>query len=356
MAEVLNDSKEIKRRDANGMLDIVGRFDEQIEEALGIGAAAKLPGLTQTIHNILLCGLGGSAIGGDFLRSYLGDDLKVPFTVSRNYAIPGFAGESTLALICSYSGNTEETLSSFQEAVDAGCQIICLSSNGLLEELAGKHSFRCIKIPGGLPPRTALGYSAIPLLVALGRLRLIPDRTKEVRRSLDLVRRTAGLYGSETPVEKNEAKRLALQLHGKIPLIYGSQDRLEMVAVRWRGQFSENGKQLAYSSTLPEMNHNEIVGWKHPDSALSNLVPIFLRDREDHPRVGIRADITRQLVSEKSGTSLEYWTQGETWLERLWSLILLGDYASIYLALLNEENPTPVEVIDLLKNRLKNKQ
>jgi glucose/mannose-6-phosphate isomerase len=256
-------------------------------------------------------------------------------------------------LISSYSGNTEETVFAFQEARKNGGRIVCITSNGELMRLAREYGYPCIVIPGGRPPRTALGYSVIPLLTLLARLGLAPDKSEEVERSLPWVRRKIQSYGPESPVEENAAKNLALQLNQQIPVIYGSQDRLETVAVRWRGQFTENGKQLAYSAALPEMNHNEIVGWRHPGMVLRQFMPIFLRDLEDHPRVQIRAEITREILAGKAGTVLEYWTDGDTWLERLWTLILLGDYASVYLAFLNNEDPTPVEAIEVLKNRLK---
>ncbi|MFQ5928319.1 MAG: bifunctional phosphoglucose/phosphomannose isomerase [Acidobacteriota bacterium] len=356
MSEILDDPEEIRRLDQEGMLTILQSFDQQLEEALEIGLQAKLSTETRTIQNILVCGLGGSAIGGDFLRAYLGTDLNIPLLVNRNYSIPGFVDESTLALLCSYSGNTEETISAFHEAHQASCRIICLSSDGQIRRLANDHNYPCLQIPGGLPPRTAWGYSAIPLLVVFSRLGLISDRCDEVRRSLSWVRTRIALYGLDSPTEENAAKKLALDVYEKVPIIYGSQDRLEMVATRWRGQFCENGKQLAYSSSLPEMNHNEIVGWKHPARTLRQFVQIFLRDRDDHPRVQLRAEITREFVAENLGSCLEYWTEGETWLERLWTLILLGDYASVYLAFLNQENPTPVAVIQDLKNRLKEHQ
>jgi glucose/mannose-6-phosphate isomerase len=352
MAGTVDDPREIQKHDGQGMLNILKQFDYQLEEALEIGLKAGLPEQTSSLQNILVCGLGGSAIGGDFLRAYLGTSLKVPLLVNRNYSIPGFANDSTLTFVCSYSGNTEETISALRESEKAGCRVICLTSDGQLKELAKQQGHPCLLLPGGFPPRTALGYSAVPMLVVLSRLGLIPDCCNEIRRSLPWVRTCTELYGEESPAEKNVAKKLALQVHHKIPIVYGSQDRLEMVAVRWRGQFSENAKQLAYCGVLPEMNHNEIAGWRHPDASFQHLIPIFLRDREDHPRVQIRAEITRQLVSEKSGAFLEYWSEGESWLERLWALILLGDYASIYLAFLNKENPTPVEAIESLKQRL----
>ena len=352
MSEILDDIEAIEKLDADGMLGILGSFDRQLEEALEIGLKADIS-VPKAIQKVLVCGLGGSAIGGDFLSAYLGTDLKVPFSVHRNYSVPGYADETTLALICSYSGNTEETLSAFQDAHKAGCSIICLSSDGQLQSYAEEYGYPLLQIPGGFPPRTALGYSAVPLLIALSRVGLVSDRSEEISRSVGWVRDRIERFGVDVPAEENAAKTLALQVHQKIPVIYGSQDRLEMVAKRWRGQISENAKQLAYSSALPEMNHNEIQGWKHPAAGLQQLIPIFLRDREDHPQVQIRTDIASQLVGEKSEACLEFWSEGESWLDRLWSLILLGDWASLYLAFLNRENPTPVNAIEDFKKRLK---
>lgn len=351
MSAILNNPQVMKQRDHQGMSAILERFDRQLQEALEIGLQAEIPDL-KDIRNIIICGLGGSAIGGDFLRAYLGADLKVPLYVNRHYSIPGFADPSTLALICSYSGNTEETLSAFHEASRLRCSIICWSSNGQLQSLAEQYGFPCLQVPGGFPPRSTLGYSTIPLLMVFARLGLISDPSKEIESSLDGVRSRIGIYRLESPVEENEAKQLALQVHGKIPVIYGSQDRLEVIATRWRGQFCENGKQLAYSSTLPEMNHNEIVGWEHPSEVLQRLIPIFLRDQDDHPRIQIRTDLTKEILSRKAAAVLEYRSQGESWLDRLWSLILLGDYSSLYLAFLNDEDPVSTEVIEDLKTRL----
>ena len=284
MNSILDDPQAMNQSDPGGMSAILASFGRQLEEALKLELDQEIS-FAEEVQNILVCGLGGSAIGGDFLRAYLGADLKVPLHVNRNYALPGFAGPSTLALICSYSGDTQETLSAFHEARKARCSMVCWTSNGQLLDLAKQNGIPCIQVPAGLPPRTSLGYSTVPLLRVLTRLGLISDRSQEVEGALDEVRRCIDDYRLETPVAENEAKQLALKVHGKIPLLYGSQDRLDVMGVRWRGQFAENGKQLAYSSALPEMNHNEIVGWQHPEEVLRQLIPIFLRDRDDHPEI-----------------------------------------------------------------------
>ena len=353
MTEILDLPNELSKRDPQGMLEILGRFDQQLEQALDIGQDVTVSPEGQPVEKILLCGMGGSAIGGDLLRAYLGRDMKLPFLVNRNYSLPGFVDASTLVLVASYSGQTEETLSSFTQAREAGARIICLTSGGTLGQLAEQHGVPCARIPEGYPPRSALGFCSIPFLACLSSLDLLADRSGELRRSIGLVRRKIQNYGPLTPISKNPAKRLALSLKDRIPIVFGSASHLEMVAIRWRGQFSENGKQLAYSSALPEMNHNEIEGWTHPPTLLRQLVPIFLRDGDDHPKTQARIDVTRGLLSEKVDSALEFWTDGESWIDRLWSLILLGDYASVYLAFLNQVDPTPVQVIERLKTRLK---
>ncbi len=353
MTEILDLPNELSKRDPQGMLEILGRFDQQLEQALDIGQDVTVSPEGQPVEKILLCGMGGSAIGGDLLRAYLGRDMKLPFLVNRNYSLPGFVDASTLVLVASYSGQTEETLSSFTQAREAGARIICLTSGGTLGQLAEQHGVPCARIPEGYPPRSALGFCSIPFLACLSSLGLLADRSGELRRSIGLVRRKIQNYGPLTPILENPAKRLALSLKDRIPIVFGSDSHLEMVAIRWRGQFSENGKQLAYSSALPEMNHNEIEGWTHPPTLLRQLVPIFLRDGDDHPKTQARIDVTRGLLSEKVDSALEFWTDGESWIDRLWSLILLGDYASVYLAFLNQVDPTPVQVIERLKTRLK---
>ena len=353
LKEILDLPNELSKRDPQGMLEILGRFDQQLEQALQIGQEVTIPPGGQPIEKVLLCGMGGSAIGGDLLRAYLGQDMKLPFLVNRNYSLPGFVDARTLVLVASYSGQTEETLSSYAQAQEAGASVICLTSGGTLGQLAQEHGVPCARIPEGYPPRSALGFCAIPFLVCLSRLGLSSDRSGELRRSIELVRTKIQQYGPLSLTSENLAKSLALDLKNRIPIIYGSDSHLDIVAIRWRGQFSENGKQLAYSNALPEMNHNEIEGWTHPPTLLRQLVPIFLRDRDDHPKTQTRIDVTRSLLSEKVDSALEYWTDGESWIDRLWSLILLGDYASVYLAFLNQVDPTPVKIIERLKTRLK---
>lgn len=351
MRAYLDNPAAMMKSDPEGMSAMLAGFGGQLEEALRMELDLESFSIGE-IQNILICGMGGSAVGGDLLKSYLGTELKIPLYVNRSHTLPGFAGPSTLAVICSYSGETKETLSAFHEARKAKCSIICWTSNGCLQDLAKKHGLAHIKVPSGLPPRTSLAYSTIPLLRILAQKGLVSDRSDEIQDALEGVKKFIENYRLETPVEDNEAKQLALKVYGKIPLVYGSQDRLDAVANRWREQFAENSKQLSYSGALPEMNHNEIAGWKHPSSMLAQFIPIFLCDKDDHPEIQMRIELTKEVLSGKAEEVLECSSQGGNWMERLWSLILLGDYTSLYLAFLNMENPVPVEVINDFKSHL----
>lgn len=348
----LDSREEMERLDRGGMLDMVCRFDHQLETALELARSVPLPEAPEFERAVLL-GLGGSAIGGDLVRAWLGSELQVPFSVIRGYSLPPWVNRRTLCIGSSYSGNTEETLSALAEARDRGAWCACLTSGGELERLARREGLPVFPIPGGQPPRTALPYSIVGVLWVLAGCRLIQSPWPALESSIEWVRNRLRLYGPESPSRDNPAKLLAQSLVGRIPVIYGSTERSGPVARRWATQLSENAKVLAYSAELPEMNHNEIVGWEHPREVLGRFAPIFLRDHEDHPRVQIRMEVTREILSSRAEPVLEFWSAGGSWLERIWSLVLLGDLASIYLAFLNREDPTPVEAIESLKARLK---
>ncbi|GAB4245644.1 MAG: bifunctional phosphoglucose/phosphomannose isomerase [Acidobacteriota bacterium] len=343
---------ELEQRDPAGMLQLVEGFPGQLREAVQTAEGLQWPDLGE-VDKVVLLGLGGSAIAGDLVKAYLRDELAVPYQVVRHYQAPAWVDDGTLALVSSYSGNTEETLSACEAVRHAGARVVCLTSGGELGRIAEREGYPWFPFPSGRPPRTALPYSFVAVLHALRAAGLIADKLAEVRRSADWAERRVQVLGPTAPTSENQAKVLARKLAGRIPVVYGSADGLVHVARRWAGQFSENGKTLAYFSELPEMNHNEIVGWKHPGDLLRRVLPIFLRDEEDHLRIQARAEITRELLAGHAEETLEFWSAGDTRLERLWSLVLLGDFASVYLAFLQREDPTPVEVIDLLKTRMK---
>jgi glucose/mannose-6-phosphate isomerase len=343
--------EDISRIDRSNMFSLLRDFPAQAREALTIGTNADIRLRTTGIRNIVVCGLGGSAIGGDLLRSYLATDLRIPFSVNRMYTLPKYVGRDTLVIISSYSGNTEETNAAHREALKRKAKVLCISSNGTTEKLATRAHSPFIKIPGGLPPRAALAYSFFPLLLALTRLGFIKSRRKEIQETLTLLDAKASLYTSSDHTA-NPAYLLAERLKHRIIVCYSSTERFDTVNTRWRGQIAENGKALAFGHVLPEMNHNELVGWKVLQREMREMQVIFLRDKGDHPRVQMRMGITGEVLARYTDRVTEVWSEGEGLLARLFSLIYLGDWVSYYLAILHGEDPTPVAVIDYLKTSL----
>ncbi len=343
--------EEMHTVDPSNMYGLIKDFPAQAREAIRIGKDAPITLSVRGIREIVLCGLGGSAIGGDLLKSYLGAELKVPFLVNRHYVLPGFVGPNTLVIISSYSGNTEETNTAHREAVKRKAKILCISSNGMTETLAKRSRTPLIKIPGGLPPRTALAYSFFPLLIALSRLGFVKNKSREIKEALTLLDEKSAEYSNPDPAV-NRALQLASSLCGRIGIIYSSTERFDAVNTRWRGQMAENAKTLCFGNVLPEMNHNELVGWKVLKTQMHEAQVIFLRDQGDHPRVQVRMDITKEVIGQYTPHIAEVWSEGTTLLARMLSLVALGDWISYYLAILHREDPRPVAVIDHLKNEL----
>jgi glucose/mannose-6-phosphate isomerase len=347
-------SEDITKIDHSSMLTLLRDFPNQVREALVIGENADVHMRTAGICNIVMCGLGGSAIGGDLLRSYLAGDLKVPFIVNRHYTLPKFVGPDSLVIISSYSGNTEETTTAHRETLRRKARLLCVSSNGITEQLARRARSSFIKVPGGLPPRAALGYSFFPLLLALTRLGFIKSRQKEITETVALLDENVRRYTGLEPAT-NPALALAQKLHHRITICYSSTERFDAVNTRWRGQIAENAKALTFGHVLPEMNHNELVGWKVLENEMREMVVVFLRDKDDHKRVQMRMDLTREIISRYTEHVEEVWSEGKGMLARMFSLIQLGDWVSFYMAILHGEDPTPVAVIDYLKQSLAQK-
>lgn len=337
--------------DPKSMRTLMEQFPEQVRDAANAGRTLSIP-LRGEINAIVVTGLGGSAIGGDLARAVAGRHLKKPYIVNRDYELPPFVDASTLVFACSYSGNTEETLSAYGQAKKANASIVCITSGGTLESRAKEDGFPVLPLPKGLPPRVALGHSLFMLLGAMQSLQLIPDMTESIGEAVVLLVSLRAKYGPQNQESANRAKSIARSLHGKIVAVYGSSAILDATAFRWRSQIEENAKNMAFHHILPEMNHNELVGWLYPAEALRNVGVVLLRDKEDHPQVQRRFELTKEIISGKAGALHEVWSEGTSLLARVMSLIYLGDFVSLYLAYLNSVDPTPVDVIDYLKSRL----
>lgn len=349
---VLDDEKRIREIDRSDMFSLVLDFPRQLEEAVEIGVSSPIDLNIDHIDGIMVTGLGGSAIGGDLLRGYLAHEIYLPIFVNRNYSLPEFVGCSTLVFASSYSGNTEETVAAYQEAVKRGAEVICLTTGGKLGALAREDGKPVVSLPSGFPPRTALGYLFVPMLIILSKVGLIEDKQVELNETVELLTRKLHEYGPAIPTSQNPAKLLAQKLYRKLPIIYASSDCFDVVTIRWKTQLAENSKMLAYCSSFPELNHNEIVGWEGAAELLSWLEVVVLRDKGDHPRIRKRMEITKGIIESEGGRVTEVWSEGDSLLARLFSLIWLGDFVSLYLAVLNGVDPTSIAKIDYLKQRL----
>jgi len=343
--------EEIYAVDTSNMYGLLKGAPAQARAAVAIGKATPLRLNTRGIEQIVVCGLGGSAIGGDLLRSYLAGELTIPLAVNRNYTLPRYVGRQTLVIVSSYSGNTEETIAAHREARKRKAKVLCISSGGATAAAARTHRTPLITIPGGLPPRAALFSSFFPLLLALSRLGFIGSKLRDINETIALLQEKAEAYGIPDP-DTNPALRIASLLQHRIGVIYSSTERFDAVSIRWRGQIAENAKSLCFGHVLPEMNHNELVGWRSLTPQMREMQVLFLRDRQDHPRIAARADITREVVGRYTPNVADIWSEGRSLLARIFSLVTMGDWVSYYLAILHHQDPTPVEVIDELKSRL----
>jgi glucose/mannose-6-phosphate isomerase len=336
------------------MAGLIASFPRQCRAARSIGLSFRLPkGLRRSYSDVVCTGLGGSAIGADIMRSYLLDSARLPIFVNRGYLLPGFVGRDSLVVVSSYSGDTEETLSAYRDAKSKRANIIAITSGGSLGRMALADGHPVLKIPGGLPPRAALGYSSFTLLAALSKAGVAPDQSRAMEEAVGVMEELSrSSLGISVPQRRNIAKRIAGDLRGKFTVVYGAQDRIDAVVTRWRGQLAENSKALASSHFFPEMNHNEIVGWDCPAELLKKFAVIILRDKGDHPRVARRIDITEKILRPRCGLIREVRSSGKGLLARIYSLIYTGDYVSLYLSVLNGRDPTPVERIAYLKREL----
>jgi glucose/mannose-6-phosphate isomerase len=293
--------------------------------------------------------MGGSAIGGDLAAALLADELKVPMTVHRDYGLPAYVGRDSLVIASSYSGNTEESLSSFEEAQRRGARVLVLTTGGKIADLARAAKYPVITFSYSAQPRAALGYSLGLVLGALSRLGFVRDLSADVDAALtDLARLEERVHeGART----NDAKKLAIELYGRIIFAYGG-GVLGVMARRVKGQWNENAKNWAAFDVLPELNHNAVVGFPFPDIAREALTVLFLRSDRDSPRHKLRFDVTRELLDRASIQHKTLQFSGSSMLSEVLQLTLFTDYVSFYVALLNEADPTPVKSIDYLKERL----
>ncbi|MBN1949035.1 MAG: bifunctional phosphoglucose/phosphomannose isomerase [Candidatus Cloacimonetes bacterium] len=348
--EFLDELEQKPALDPEDMYHKIIHLPEQVMQAY---QSAKIHG-SETIlasevklQQVVIAGMGGSAMAGDIARAAFGQ--KIPVSVVKDYELP-YVDDKTLVLCLSYSGNTQETLSCFKQAIQKGCAIAAVTSGGKLRELCtGKYPW--VELPDGLPPRSAIGYLFFGLLRLLESYTLIPDHSATVKSLVANLIRKAGAICRQNPLESNLAKSSAREIRGKIPVIYASCSQLYPLAYRWKCQFNENAKYPAFCHTLPEMNHNEIEGWEETELN-KGLIVIILRHLQEAGVIGRRLQAFKKLLHRNSTPFLEFYVEGDKLIERIFSLIYLGDMISYYLALLQEVDPTRIDYIDYLKAAL----
>lgn len=324
------------------MRGYIGGFISQLEEAFSIGEKSDFQLSDQHISSVLICGVGGSGIGGTITSKSVAEICSVPVVTCNDYHIPAFVNKSTLVIASSYSGNTEETLSAVKKAVAQGAQLCAITSGGEMQRFCEETDSNYILIPGGNPPRTCLGYSLTEQIFALVKYGLIPATT------LDCLTAAIELLKLENEHIQEEAEEVAQALNGKIPVLY-SVDKYEPICIRFRQQLNENSKVLAWHNKFPELTHNEIVGWSAENK---NLAVLILRNEDDYYRTKERIDFTKGLISKYAASVTEVSSKGGSYIERALYLIYLTDWVSLYLAEMNDIDPIAIVAIDALKNHL----
>jgi len=347
----LDNASVCRQFDKSGMLDHLHGFPEQCRKAWEKVLKFELPREYAKISNVVILGMGGSAIGGDIVHRLALSESKVPVWVHRDYGLPAFVDADTLVIASSYSGNTEETLSAFTKALETRAKKLVITSGGKLKHLAEREGIPVFVIDYQAPPRAAFPHSFVPLAGIFQKLGLLGDKSADFQEAVDILNKLSKDLIETRPLASNPAKQLATKLQGHVAVIYGAEI-LSEVAQRWKGEFNENSKAWAFFESFPELNHNAVVGYEFPPEAKERLLVFMLRSSSLNSRNLLRYDVTAKLLA-KAGIAYEFVeARGKSALAQVLSLVHLGDYASFYLSMLNEVDPTSTDAINFVKQHL----
>ena len=324
------------------MDDYISDFTTHLKGAIDIANNANLKPTHKEINNVLICGLGGSGIGGTIVNDIVSPKATVPITATKDYTVPNFVNKNTLVIANSYSGNTEETLSALKKCQDRGSEIAVITSGGKLRDVAEENKYNKIIIPAGHPPRAMFGYAFTELFFILNHYKIIDLSFKNEFKNAII------LLDSEKADIQKQAMELAKQLYKQTPVIYVANG-FEGVAVRFRQQINENSKMLCWHHVVPEMNHNELLGWR---TNVENLGVVYFRNKCDYQKNQIRIDINKKVISKFTKNITEIWSKGNSIIENSLYHINLGDWASWYLSEMNNVDAIEINVIDFLKKEL----
>lgn len=324
------------------MKELISNFSHQLEEALSIGKKATLSASKNPISNVLISGLGGSGIGGSIVSELVTFEARVPVNVSKTYFIPAYVNEQTLVIISSYSGNTEETINAMELALQKNAKVICICSGGKVQEMAKAKGLDFILIPGGMPPRSCLGYSLTQLFFVLSYFKIVSNEF------YPYLEASIKLINEEENNIIEDARKIANGLENKIPVIYTTTYH-EGIAIRFRQQINENAKMLCWHHVFPEMNHNELVGWVEKNESLAIVI---FRDKEDYSRNQKRIEISKTIFSKYTSSIIEVYSKGNSPIEKAIYWIHLGDWVSYFLAEKKGIDSVEVAIINHLKSEL----
>ncbi len=343
-------------RDPRGMAALVDALPDHITEALASSDAHPWRPPVAAPDLLAVGGMGGSAIAGELTAALYADRMPRPMLVVRDYRWPACVTRASLALLSSNSGHTEETLSLADEAARRGVPAVALASGGALAAKAVEHGWALVPVPSGMPPRAALFHAWVPVSRLPAALGWADDPAPDWRAAASLLAKRNAELGTAVPESRNPAKQLARALAGRAVLVYSGGGPMAAVAVRWRQQLNENAKLHAHSAVVPELNHNEIVGWQRPKPAHDTIAVVVLRDREDSAESTLRLDLTAEYAARQGAAVHELHSVGDSRLARMASLVQMGDHVSLHLALLGGVDPTDITSIDEFKRRLAEKR
>lgn len=346
----LDNFSTISNVDTQGMLMKIGGLPQDLKKAFALSIKQALPS-ESNFNAIVFAGLGGSAIAGEIVSQKLFAHSTIPYQVVKKSSLPAFVNEKTLCIFLSYSGNTKETLSCYKEALKRKALTVAITAGGEIEKLSKDSNTTLIKLPSGYQPRAALGLLTGATLGCLSKTGLAPNLPAILQSTASLLEKLKDKYAPNIPTAKNLAKQLAYQIFDKLPLIYTCESLGEAVAARWKNQLNENAKMMAFSNVFPELAHNEIMA----SNQAAEPIIIHLKNPDEEAESLIANNIALRLMKESGTPIIEVASEGESQLEKMLSLIILGDFVSTYLAILYQVDPTPVENIETLKEELKQK-
>jgi glucose/mannose-6-phosphate isomerase len=337
--------------DPDSMHARIAELPQQCEDAWRLVEQFDLPASYKQASKVVILGMGGSAIGGDLARTLVESAATVPIAVVREYSIPAYVDSTTLVIASSYSGNTEETLSGLDLALAKGAKCVCVGTGGKIEQKAREAGLPFLKFSYSSSPRAAIGYSLICLVGILVKAGVANVPYADLQEASAVMRAWQAELRPEVPEERNAAKQMARRIYGRIPVVYGA-GLLSEIARRLKGQFNENSKAWSFYEVMPELNHNAVLGYTNPEELRQKLFVIFLRSDYDHRRVGIRFDVTGDLLDKAGVARGTIQARGKSRLAQMLSADHFGDYVSLYLAYLYETDATPVPAISYLKEQL----